>query len=78
MPAKRCLIFDLIFLDGAKELYLDVLKLRAGGIVASDNTDHDGVEPFPAHVRHPSSGYISSAIFTNGPSGKAHEISIRC
>jgi hypothetical protein len=74
---------DLIFLDGAKELYFDVLKLlephlRAGGIVASDNTDHDGLEPFLSHVRHPSNGYISSAIFTSGPRGKAHEISIRC
>jgi predicted O-methyltransferase YrrM len=70
-------------LDGAKELYIDVLKLlephlRAGGIVASDNTDHDGLEPFLSHVRHPSNGYISSAIFTSDPRGKAHEISIRC
>jgi predicted O-methyltransferase YrrM len=74
---------DMIFLDGAKELYLDVLKLlepqlRAGGIVASDNTDHDGLEPFLSHVRSPSNGYISSAIFTGGSGGKAHEISIRC
>lgn len=74
---------DMVFLDGAKELYIDVLKLlephlRAGGIVASDNTDHDGLEPFLSHVRHPSNGYISSAIFTSGPRGKAHEISIHC
>jgi predicted O-methyltransferase YrrM len=74
---------DMVFLDGAKELYFDVLKLlephlRAGGIVASDNTDHDGLQPFLSHVRHPSNGYISSAIFTSGPRGKAHEISIRC
>jgi predicted O-methyltransferase YrrM len=38
---------DMIFLDGAKGLYLDVLRtlernLRPGGIVASDNTDHEG------------------------------------
>jgi predicted O-methyltransferase YrrM len=74
---------DMIFLDGAKELYLDVLKLlepqlRAGGIVASDNTDHDGLESFLSHVRSPSNAYISSAIFTSGSGGKAHEISIRC
>ena len=73
----------MIFLDGAKELNFDVLKLlepqlRTGGIVASDNTDHDDLEPFLSHVRHPSNGYTSSAIFTSGPRGKAHEISIRC
>ncbi len=73
---------DMIFLDGAKELFLSVLKilepqLRAGGIVASDNTDHEGMETFLRHVRHASNGYISSAIFTSAPRGKAHEISIR-
>ena len=74
---------DLIFLDGAKELYLGVLKLlephlRAGGIVASDNTNHDGLEAFLSHVRHPSNGYVSSAMLTGSPRGKVHEISIRC
>jgi predicted O-methyltransferase YrrM len=73
---------DMIFLDGAKELYLSVLKilepqLRAGGIVTSDNTDHEGMEAFLRRVRDAANGYISSAIFTGGPRGKAHEISIR-
>jgi len=79
---------DLIFLDGAKGLYLDVLKLlephlRSGGIVASDNTDHDGMEPFLDYLRMPGSGYISSAIITGGQGsqgsqgGRGHEITIR-
>ncbi len=73
---------DLIFLDGAKGLYLDVLKLlephlRSGGIVASDNTDHDGMEAFLAYIRDPRNGYTSSAILTVGERGKAHEITVR-
>lgn len=74
---------DMIFLDGAKNLYLDVLKrlepgLRSGAIVASDNTDHDGVEAFLDYIRNPANGYTTSAIFTakhEHPHG--HEITIR-
>jgi predicted O-methyltransferase YrrM len=73
---------DMIFLDGAKELYLDVLqllegRLRAGGVVASDNADHDGLEAFLDYLRNPDNGYTSAAIFTEGRLGKAHEISVR-
>lgn len=75
---------DLVFLDGAKQLYLDVLrliepKLRPGALIASDNTDHDGVESFLAYLRDPRNGYVSSGILTardGKPSG--HEISVRC
>ena len=72
---------DLLLLDGAKGMYLEVLKLvepgiRPGGIVASDNTDHDGLGPFLAHVR--GAGYLSSAILTAGRQrGMGHEVSIR-
>ncbi len=72
---------DFILLDGAKGLYLDVLKLlepslRRGGIVASDNTDHAGMDAFLKFLRDSDKGYTSSAIFTvDGKRG--HEISIR-
>ena len=74
---------DMIFLDGAKQLYLDVLKLlephlRSLGIIASDNTDHDGMEAFLDYVRNPGNGYTSSAILTAGGHGpRGHEITIR-
>lgn len=74
---------DLIFLDGAKGLYLNVLKLlepqlRSGGIVASDNTDHDGMETFLAYLRETDNGYTSSALLTAATHGaKGHEVSLR-
>lgn len=74
---------DFLYLDGAKEMYLDVLKLvepslRPGAVVAADNTNHEGVESFLAYVRDPANGYVSSAIQTNSRDrGSSHEISIR-
>jgi predicted O-methyltransferase YrrM len=69
---------DMVFLDGAKGLYLDILnlvapKLRSGGIVASDNTDSPDLANFLEHIRTPSNGWISSAIET----AKTHEITVR-
>jgi predicted O-methyltransferase YrrM len=73
---------DMIFLDGAKGLYFGVLKLlepqlRSGGMVASDNTDHDGMAAFLGYIRDCRNGYTSAAIFTRGERGKAHEITVR-
>lgn len=73
---------DMIFLDGAKGLYFGVLKrlepeLRSGGIVASDNTDHDGMAAFLNYIRDYRNGYTSAAISTTGERGKAHEITVR-
>jgi predicted O-methyltransferase YrrM len=73
---------DMIFLDGAKGLYFSVLKLlepqlRSGGVVASDNTDHDGMAAFLGYIRDWRNGYTSAAILTTGERGKAHEITIR-
>ena len=73
---------DMIFLDGAKSLYFGVLKLlepqlRSGGIVASDNTDHDGMDAFLDYIRDYRNGYTSAAILTRGERGKAHEITVR-
>jgi hypothetical protein len=45
--------------------------------VASDNADHDGMEPFLDYLRNPDNGYTSAAIFTEGRLGKAHEVSVR-
>ncbi|AHF92835.1 O-methyltransferase [Opitutaceae bacterium TAV5] len=74
---------DMVFLDGAKNLYFDVLKLlepglRSGAIVASDNTDHDGVEAFLDYIRNPANGYTTSAIFTAKHEHRhGHEITVR-
>jgi predicted O-methyltransferase YrrM len=73
---------DLIFLDGAKGLYFGVLKLleprlRSGGLVASDNTDHDGMEAFLEYIHNPDNGYTSSAILTDRQQNRGHEISVR-
>jgi predicted O-methyltransferase YrrM len=74
---------DMVFLDGPKDMYLDVLKMlepkmRTGAILASDNTDHDGLEQFLAYIRGFENGYVSSAMLSsrNGRSS-GHEISIR-
>lgn len=74
---------DFVLLDGAKSMYLDVLKLiepklRPGAIVASDNTDQDGVKSFLDYVRGPANGYVSSGIFTGSAFHlRGHEISVR-
>jgi predicted O-methyltransferase YrrM len=72
----------MIFLDGAKSLYFGVLKLlepqlRSGAIVASDNTDHNGMAAFLDYIRDSRNGYTSAAILTTGERGKAHEITLR-
>ncbi len=74
---------DMLFLDGAKGMYLDVLKLveprlAGGAIIASDNTDMEGTQSFLDYVRKPGSGYVSSAIATVlGDRHSGHEITLR-
>lgn len=80
--AKAPEAIDMIFLDGAKPLYLGVLKLleanlRSGGVIASDNTDHDGLETFLEYIRNPKNGYTSSAILTDSRSPRGHEVTVR-
>ncbi|UOF01517.1 O-methyltransferase [Bdellovibrio reynosensis] len=74
---------DMVFLDGPKDMYLDVLKLlepkiKSSGIVAADNTNHKGLENFLEHVRSFANGYVSSPIVTqkNG-NNSGHEVSIK-
>lgn len=75
---------DLVFLDGAKQMYLDVLKLLEpslsnGAIIASDNTDHDGVESLLEYLHDPANGYVSSSILTaREDRTSGHEISCIC
>jgi predicted O-methyltransferase YrrM len=74
---------DLLFLDGAKALYLDVLKLveprlRPGSLIASDNTNKPELDAFLSYIRSPGNGYISAAILTPGSQhATEHEITIR-
>jgi len=54
---------DLLFLDGAKALYSDVLslvetRLRPGAFVVADNADHS--PEYLTRVRAVSSGYVST------------------
>jgi predicted O-methyltransferase YrrM len=72
---------DLLFLDGAKSMYLDVLKLvesdlSSGAIIASDNTDQEDLKPFINYLRSSENGYLSSPILTHMMK-KGHEISIK-
>lgn len=74
---------DILFLDGEKSLYLDILKLlepnlKSGSMVISDNTDKEGLEAFLGYLRAPQNGYLSTAIFTDDAGVKrSHELSIR-
>jgi predicted O-methyltransferase YrrM len=53
---------DLLLLDGAKALYLDILdrvgpRLRPGALIVADNADF--CPEYLAHVRDPQRGYLS-------------------
>ena len=54
---------DLLFLDGAKALYPDILglvesRLRPGAMIVADNADDS--PDYLAHVRSPANGYLST------------------
>ncbi|ABC22760.1 O-methyltransferase [Rhodospirillum rubrum] len=56
---------DLLFLDGAKALYPDILRLvggrlRPGAIIVADNADHS--PDYLSLVRAPDQGYVSTSI----------------
>lgn len=53
---------DLVLLDGAKSLYLEILtllesRLKPGALIIADNTDF--CPDYLAHVRSPAKGYLS-------------------
>jgi predicted O-methyltransferase YrrM len=61
LPAR----IDLLLLDGAKALYLDVLgllqsRLRPGALIVADNADHS--PEYLARVRSPAGGYLSTPV----------------
>ncbi|TWG97291.1 putative O-methyltransferase [Mesorhizobium sp. J18] len=62
---------DLLFLDGAKDLYIEILKmledrLRPGAFVITDNADHlPRDEGFLRHVGQGSSRYLTTLIGFN-------------
>jgi predicted O-methyltransferase YrrM len=65
---------DLLLLDGAKPLYVDILdliesRLRPGALIVADNADHS--PEYLAHVRSAGSGYLSVAF------GDDVEVSLR-
>src|SRR4051812_9983151 len=65
---------DLVLLDGAKSLYLDILdlvefNLRPGAIIVADNADDS--PDYLARVRAPGSGYMST------PFAEDVELSVR-
>jgi predicted O-methyltransferase YrrM len=71
---------SVVFLDGAKELYLPVLQrlesaLQPGALVIADDLDlfPDALAPYLEYVREPASGYVSVKV----PIGDAMELSTR-
>ena len=71
---------DLLFLDGWKELTLDVLRLvssnlRTGSVILADDVNlfPDLLGPYLDHVRNPANGFISVAI----PLGDGVEYSVK-
>jgi predicted O-methyltransferase YrrM len=71
---------SVVFLDGAKELYLPVLQLlepamKPGALVIGDDLDlfPDALAPYLRYVRDPAQGYVSVKV----PIGDAMELSTR-
>ncbi|HRI48939.1 MAG TPA: class I SAM-dependent methyltransferase [Pseudomonadota bacterium] len=70
---------DLLYLDGAKTLYREVLArcephLRTGALIIADNIDMAAlVAPYTTYVREPTNGYLSSRVVL----GDGLEVSLR-
>ena len=59
---------DLLFLDGAKQLYLPLFellrpRLGAGAVVVADNADVLQARPFCEHVRSHPAELMSTSLF---------------
>jgi predicted O-methyltransferase YrrM len=72
---------DLLFLDGWKELYLDVLQLkmaslRPGSVVLADDVTlfPEQLAEYLAFIRDPAKGFVSACL----PLGDGIEYSIKC
>jgi len=73
-------VIDLLFLDGWKEAYLDLLKvlsgrLRQGSVVLADDLDiaPDKLKSYLEYVRNPLNGFVSAML----PLGDGMEYSVR-
>ena len=73
-------LIDVLFLDGWKELYLDVLhltapSLRPGSVVLADDVSlfPDQLAPYLDYVRNPAHGFVSVLV----PIGDGIEYSVR-
>jgi predicted O-methyltransferase YrrM len=71
---------DLVLLDGAKQLYLDMLllltpRLRTGSVILADNifVFRKALRPYVAHVQDPANGFRSVTLFL----GSGTEYSVR-
>jgi predicted O-methyltransferase YrrM len=56
---------DLLLLDGAKSLYMDIFglvesRLRTGAVIVADNADH--CPEYLEHVGEPNNGYLSMSF----------------
>ncbi|HEY8967188.1 MAG TPA: class I SAM-dependent methyltransferase [Candidatus Methylacidiphilales bacterium] len=71
---------DAVLLDGAKQLYLPILKLlepslRPGALIAADNMEHLTVAEFADYIRDPKNGYESANLPLR--EGDSFEIAVR-
>jgi predicted O-methyltransferase YrrM len=73
-------MIDLLFLDGWKDLYLDVLhlvkgNLWSGSVILADDLDIalEQIEPYLDYVRNPNNGFISVTL----PLGDGMEYSVK-
>ena len=73
-------LIDLLFLDGWKLLYLDVLKLlipalRQGAVVLADDVTlfPDDLAAYLDYVRHPANGFVTATL----PLGDGIEYSVK-
>jgi predicted O-methyltransferase YrrM len=72
---------DLLFLDGWKNLYLDVLHLTMGSLKPGSVVLADDIDLFPEHlasylayIRDPANGFVSVYL----PLGDGIEYSVKC
>lgn len=74
---------ELLFLDGPKAMYLDVLKrvepeLRDGALVVSDNSEMDSARAYLEYLRAPDSGYTRVSLVTEALGSQyRHELALR-
>jgi len=74
---------QMLFLDGPKKMYLSILKiaethLPSAALIASDNSEMQGLGDFLSYVRHPDNGYECASFFTEALNNSyGHEIVMR-